>query len=174
MKHWYQVRVFHFAEKGRRENVVLNIVLIEPEIPQNTGNIARTCACVGATLHLVEPLGFRLTQRNLARAGCDYWDEVEIVRWACADAFLEAHTVDELRFFTGQAQRGYQEVAYGEDAFLLFGRESAGIDQDILERYADCCVRIPMRAGLRSLNLSNAVAIAAYEALRQQSFPNLK
>jgi len=151
----------------------MNIVLIEPEIPQNTGNIARTCACVGAVLHLVEPMGFRLTQRNLARAGCDYWDEVEIVRWPCADAFFEAHGADELHLFTGQATRRHTEVAFGKDAFLLFGRESAGIDQAILDRFADRCVRIPMREGLRSLNLSNAVAIAAYEALRQQGFQDL-
>ena len=151
----------------------MNIVLIEPEIPQNTGNIARTCACVGATLHLVEPMGFRLTQRNLARAGCDYWDEVEIVRWACADEFFEAHAADELHLFTGQATRNYTDATYGEDAFLLFGRESAGTDPAILQRFAQRCVRIPMREGLRSLNLSNAVAIAAYEALRQQGFSNL-
>ena len=151
----------------------MNIVLVEPEIPQNTGNIARTCACVGAVLHLVEPMGFRLTQRNLARAGCDYWDEVEIVRWPCADAFFEAHGADELHLFTGQATRRHTEVAFGKDAFLLFGRESAGIDQAILDRFADRCVRIPMREGLRSLNLSNAVAIAAYEALRQQGFQDL-
>jgi len=152
---------------------MLNIVLIEPEIPQNTGNIARTCACTGARLHLVEPMGFRLTQRNLARAGCDYWDEVEIVRWACADAFLEAHGADELHLFTGRAERSHVDASYGEDAFLLFGRESAGIDPAILERFASRCVRIPMREGLRSLNLSNAVAIAAYEALRQRQFPGL-
>ena len=152
---------------------MLNIVLIEPEIPQNTGNIARTCACTGATLHLVEPMGFRLTQRNLARAGCDYWDEVDIVRWPCADAFLEAHGDDELHLFTGQANLAYTDVSYGGDAYLLFGRESAGIDPAILERFAARCVRIPMREGLRSLNLSNAVAIAVYEALRQQGFPNL-
>ena len=152
---------------------MLNVVLVEPEIPQNTGNIARTCACTGATLHLVEPMGFRLTQRNLARAGCDYWDEVEIVRWSCADEFLEAHASDELHLFTGQAERTYTDVAYSSDAFLLFGRESAGIDPAILDRFASQCVRIPMREGLRSLNLSNAVAIATYEALRQQAFPSL-
>ena len=151
----------------------MNIVLIEPEIPQNTGNIARTCACVGAVLHLVEPLGFRLTQRNLARAGCDYWDEVEIVRWPCAEAFFEAHDEDELHLFTGQATLRHSDVRYGKDAFLLFGRESAGIDSAILDRFADQCVRIPMREGLRSLNLSNAVAIATYEALRQQGYPAL-
>ena len=151
----------------------MNIVLIEPEIPQNTGNIARTCACVGARLHLVEPMGFRLTQRNLARAGCDYWDEVDIVRWSCADEFLEAHGADELHLFTGQTDRRFTDASYGEDAYLLFGRESAGIDPDILARFAERCVRIPMREGLRSLNLSNAVAIAAYEALRQREFPGL-
>ena len=151
----------------------MNVVLIEPEIPQNTGNIARTCACVGATLHLVEPMGFRLTQRNLARAGCDYWDEVEIVRWACVDEFLEAHGEDELHLFTGQASRSYADAAYGEGAYLLFGRESSGIGPMILSRYADRCVRIPMRAGLRSLNLSNAVAIALYECMRQRAFAGL-
>ena len=153
---------------------MLNVVLIEPEIPQNTGNIARTCACTGARLHLVEPMGFRLTQRNLARAGCDYWDEVEIVRWSCADEFLEAHGDDELHLFTGRASRNYGDVAYGADAFLLFGRESSGIDPAILDRFADRCVRIPMREGLRSLNLSNAVAIVTYEALRQSGFSGLE
>ena len=152
---------------------MLNIVLIEPEIPQNAGNIARTCACVGARLHLVWPLGFQPTERNLRRAGCDYWDEVEIVRWSCADAFFELHGEDELHLFTGRVERSYTDVAYGEDAYLLFGRESAGIDPAILERYAGKCVRIPMREGLRSLNLSNAVAIAAYEALRQLGFPQM-
>lgn len=155
---------------------MLNIVLIEPEIPQNTGNIARTCACIGARLHLVEPMGFRLTQRNLARAGCDYWDEVEIVRWSCAEEFFEKNSDDlagKLHLFTGRAFKSYADVAYGRDDFLLFGRESAGIDPDILDRYPENCVRIPMRDGLRSLNLSNAVAIAAYEALRQIGFPDL-
>lgn len=152
---------------------MLNIVLVEPEIPQNTGNIARTCACVGARLHLVEPMGFRATERNLKRAGCDYWDEVDIVRWPCADAFFEAHTQDELHLFTGRAKRSYAEVVYGSDAFLVFGRESRGLDPAILERFDSRCVRIPMREGLRSLNLSNSVAIGAYEALRQQHFPTL-
>ena len=149
---------------------MLNIVLVEPEIPQNTGNIARTCACVGARLHLVEPMGFRLTEKNLRRAGCDYWDDVEVVRWPCVEAFLEAHGEDELHLFTGQA---YRDVVYGPDAFLLFGRESRGLDQGLIDRFADCCRRIPMREGARSLNLSNAVAIAAYDALAQRSFPGL-
>lgn len=119
----------------------LNIVLVEPEIPQNTGNIARTCACTGARLHLVEPMGFRLTAKQLARAGCDYWDEVDLVRWPCA--------------------------------FLVFGRESRGLGLGIIEAHAGRCVRIPMREGLRSLNLSNAVAVATYEALRQQGYYGL-
>jgi len=153
---------------------MLNIVLIEPEIPQNTGNIARTCACVGARLHLVWPLGFQPTERNLRRAGCDYWDEVDIVRWSCADEFLEAHSADELHLFTGRTQRAYTDISYGVDAFLLFGRESAGIDPAILDRFADRCVRIPMREGLRSLDLSSAVAIATYEALQQQGFKGLR
>ena len=150
-----------------------NVVLIEPEIPQNTGNIARTCACTGVTLHLVEPMGFRLTQRNLARAGCDYWDEVEIVRWSCADEFLEAHAADELHLFTGRATRSHVDVAYGDDAYLLFGRESSGINPAILDYFSQQCVRIPMREGLRSLNLSNAVAIAVYECMRQRGFAGL-
>lgn len=152
---------------------MLNIVLIEPEIPQNTGNIARTCACVGARLHLVEPLGFHATERNLKRAGCDYWNEVDICRWACVEAFFEAHGQDELHLFTGHASRSYADVSYGADAYLVFGRESRGIDPAILQAHADRCVRIPMREGLRSLNLSNSVAIGAYEALRQQAFPGL-
>lgn len=152
---------------------MLNIVLVEPEIPQNTGNIARTCACVGARLHLVEPMGFRLTEKNLKRAGCDYWDDVEVVRWPCAEAFLEAHGGDELHLFTGQAPCGYRDADYGPDAFLLFGRESRGLDQGLIDRFAGRCRRIPMREGARSLNLSNAVAIAAYEALAQRGFEGL-
>ncbi|WP_270295788.1 tRNA (cytidine(34)-2'-O)-methyltransferase [Eggerthella sinensis] len=106
----------------------LNIVLVEPEIPQNTGNIARTCACTGARLHLVEPMGFRLTQKQLARAGCDYWDEVDIVRWPCAAAFFEAHAADELHLSPAMPARSFADVSYGEGAFLVFGRESRGLD----------------------------------------------
>ena len=152
---------------------MLNIVLVEPEIPQNTGNIARTCACIGARLHLIEPMGFRLTQKNLERAGCDYWDKVEIVRWPCLDAFLKEHGNDELHLFTGRAAKSYAEVAYGPDAYLVFGRESAGLDEGFMQAYPNRCVRIPMREGLRSLNLSNAVAIGVYEALRQRGFEGL-
>lgn len=157
---------------------MLNIVLVEPEIPQNAGNIARTCACTGVMLHLVEPMGFRLTSRNLSRAGCDYWDEVDIKRWPCADAFFEAHDAGQLgngalHLFTGQTQQNFSDAVYADGDFLVFGRESRGLDARFLEKYANSCVRIPMREGLRSLNLSNAVAIAAYEALRQRQWPGL-
>lgn len=148
----------------------LHIVLFEPEIPQNTGNIARTCAVVGATLHLVEPMGFRLTERNLKRSGCDYWDKVDVVRHASTAAFLEAHGNEELHLFTSHTETRYTDVAYGaltDDVYLVFGRESRGIDPDILESRSASCVRIPMRDTLRSLNLSNAVAVGAYEVVRQ-------
>ena len=118
-------------------------------------------------------LVFYKLQKNLARAGCDYWDEVDIVRWPCAEAFFEAHAADELHLFTGQACRGFGDVAYGEGSFLVFGRESRGLPLGLIEAHANRCVRIPMREGLRSLNLSNAVAVAAYEALRQQGWPGL-
>ncbi len=159
-----------YNDKTEQASRHLHIVLFEPEIPQNTGNIARTCAVVGATLHLVEPLGFRLSERNLKRAGCDYWDEVDVVRHACSRDFLAEHAKSELHFFTGCASRLYTDVEYGideGDTYLVFGRESRGIDPDILAAHASECVRIPMREGLRSLNLSNAVAVGAYEVVRQ-------
>lgn len=154
----------------------LNVVLFQPEIPQNTGNVARTCACVGATLHLVHPLGFQLTERNVRRSGMDYFGQVEIVQWPTSGAFLEAHGNEALYMFTGRAQRAFGEADYAspEDIYLCFGRESEGIDADILRRYADRCVRIPMMAGRRSLNLANSVAIGLYEALRQRGYSNLK
>lgn len=152
---------------------MLSVVLIEPEIPQNTGNIVRTCACTGAVLHLVEPMGFRATERNLKRAGCDYWDDAQIVRWPDVDSFFAANADAELHLFTGSASCSYDKVCYGEDAFLLFGRESRGIDPGILQAHKEECVRIPMRESMRSLNLSNAVAIGLYEALRQNGFPSL-
>ena len=152
---------------------MLNVVLVEPEIAANAGNIARTCACIGARLHLVEPMGFRPTERNLKRAGCDYWDKVDIVRWTHLGAFLEEHGRDELFLFTGRADAGFADVAYPDGCFLVFGRESRGLDGELLDALPDRCVRIPMASGCRSLNLSNAVAVAAYEALRQQGFPGL-
>ena len=151
----------------------LNIVLVEPEIPQNTGNIARTCACIGARLHLVEPCGFRLSERNLKRAGCDYWNDVDIVQWPSAEAFFEAHGTDELHLFTGRSSQRFDGARYHTGGYLLFGRESRGLDERWMDAYPQACVRIPMRENERSLNLSNAVAIAAYEALRQLGFAGL-
>ena len=153
--------------------MALNVVLVEPEIPQNTGNIARTCACTGARLHLVAPLGFQVTSRNMKRAGCDYWDQVDVTHWPCLQAFLDEHGNDQLRLFTGQSFTHYTDVSYDDNSYLVFGRESAGLPQDFIDTYRDSCVRIPMRDGLRSLNLSNAVAIGVYEALRQSAFASL-
>ena len=155
---------------------MLNVVLVEPEIPQNAGNIARTCACTGARLHLIEPMGFRPTSRNLARAGCDYWDQVDIKRWSCAQEFFEAHGSHNLWLFTGQADRSFGQVDYvnsGQDVYLVFGRESRGLDQQIIDAFPDRCVRIPMKGDARSLNLANSVAIGVYEVLRQQGFEGL-
>lgn len=151
----------------------LHVVLFEPEIPQNTGNIARTCACTGATLHLVEPMGFRPTQRNLTRAGLDYWDKVRIVHHASTAQFLEEHPSKQLVFFTGRAQKNFYDQRYEGEVYLVFGRESRGIDEDILDAHEEACVRIPMGEGLRSLNLSNAAALGVYEVLRQNGFEGL-
>ena len=159
---------------SQNNNLDLHVVLFEPEIPQNTGNIARTCACTGATLHLVEPMGFRLTQKNLTRAGLDYWDKVEIVRHSSTEQFLADHANKQLFFFTGWAEHSFADCTYEGEVYLIFGRESRGIDHDILKRYESSCVRIPMRESLRSLNLANSVAIGVYEALRQNGFEGLR
>ena len=156
-----------------KKDLSLHVVLFEPEIPQNAGNIARTCACCGATLHLVEPMGFRLTQRNLTRAGLDYWDKVEIVRHSCTQAFLEEYADKQLVFFTGQSENNFYDREISGEVYLIFGRESRGIDPEILDQYKDQCVRVPMRESLRSLNLANTVAIGVYEVLRQNSFVGL-
>lgn len=151
----------------------LNVVLFEPEIPQNAGNIARTCACTGATLHLVEPMGFRLTQKNLVRSGLDYWDKVEIKRYSCTAEFLKQHEGKRMLFFTGQTDRCFYDEELSGEVYLIFGRESRGIDPEILEAHKDECVRLPMIENLRSLNLSNSVAIGVYETLRQSGFDGL-
>lgn len=151
----------------------LHIVLLEPEIPQNTGNIARTCAALGATLHLVHPLGFSITEKQLRRAGLDYWPLLDIRHHDSIDAFFLTHQEDPLWLFTTKARQTYCEVTYHQEAFLVFGKESAGIDESILVRYPSRCVRIPMREEARSLNLSNCVAIGAYEYERQQNFSSL-
>ena len=153
---------------------MLNIVLIEPEIPQNTGNIARTCAAVGASLHLVEPLGFKIDDAKLKRAGLDYWHYLDITYYKNTDDFFERNRHQNLYFFTTKAAKLHSDMKYGENPYLIFGKETAGIPEDILKRNLDFCVRIPMRDSLRSLNLSNAVAIGVYEVLRQSNFEGLK
>ena len=152
----------------------LNICLIEPEIPQNTGNIARTCAVTGAALHLVKPFGFEITSTRLKRAGLDYWDKLDITYYESLDEFLTLHAEDTLYFFSQKGKHCYTEIRYEEPIYLVFGKESCGLPESLLKDRIDHTVRIPMRASLRSLNLGNSVAIAAYEVLRQRSFRDLK
>lgn len=153
--------------------MALHIVLIEPEIPQNTGNIARTCAAVGATLHLVHPLGFSLSEKHLRRAGLDYWPLLTLCEYANVDEFFQKKSGENLYFFTTKAKHSYTELTYPEETYLVFGKESAGIPESILVEHQKTCVRIPMRSQARSLNLSNSVAIATYEYLRQAQFSDL-
>lgn len=148
---------------------MLKIVLVEPEIPQNAGNIARTCACIGAQLHMVEPFGFRLSDKYFSRSGCDYWDKVELIRWPSLDKFLEENQSKDMWFFTGRVEKTFRSAKFSENSWLVFGRETAGLPPKLIEENKDNCLRIPMKPGLRSLNLSNAVAVAAYEALGQNS-----
>ncbi len=153
--------------------MALNIVLVNPEIPQNTGNIARTCAATGAHLHLIEPLGFEISDKYLKRAGLDYWHLMTYQVWPSLEAFLSAHPEGRMWFASTKAPRGYHEAAYQDGDFLVFGCETRGLPENLLERVYDRCVRIPMREEARSLNLSNAVAVTLYEALRQTGFPGL-
>ncbi len=152
----------------------LNVVLFEPEIPQNTGNIARTCAAVGARLHLIKPLGFSIHDRYLKRAGLDYWHLVDVATYENITEFLSQHTQAQLVFITKKAFQSYDRISYADDVYLIFGKETAGLPQEILDSYADRSVRIPMRSEARSLNLSNAVAVVVYEACRQNGFHRLQ
>ena len=152
---------------------LINIALIEPEIPQNTGNIARTCAATGAALHLVKPMGFTPTDSKLKRAGLDYWDKLDITYYENLAEFLERTKDEELYFFTTKAPRAYTEIRYPERVFLVFGKETRGLPEELLYKNLDRCVRIPMLNDLRSLNLSNSAAIATYEVLRQTDFRGL-
>ncbi len=152
----------------------IGIVLLEPEIPQNTGNIARTCAATGASLHLIEPMGFTVTDAKLKRAGLDYWHQLDITYYKNIEDFYTRTAGGEYFYFSTKAPRAYTEIKYPENCYLIFGKESAGIPEDILKQNLDRCVRIPMRENLRSLNLSNSAAIAVYEVLRQHDFSNLE
>ena len=152
----------------------LNIVLLEPEIPQNTGNIARTCAATGASLHLIEPMGFTVTDAKLKRAGLDYWHKLDITYYKNIEDFYERTKGGEYFYFSTKAPRCYTDIAYPNPCYLIFGKESAGIPETILKKNLSRTVRIPMRESLRSLNLSNSAAIAVYEVLRQRNFEGLE
>ncbi len=152
---------------------MLNIVLHEPEIPANTGNIGRTCVATGTRLHLIEPLGFRLTEKNLKRAGMDYWKDLDVTTYINWEEFLEKNPGAKIYMATTKAHQTYTEVQYEDDCYIMFGKESAGIPEEILVDHEETCVRIPMQGDIRSLNLSNSVAIILYEALRQHDFAHL-
>ncbi len=152
----------------------LNIVLIEPEIPQNTGNIARTCAATGAKLHLVEPMGFKIDDKKLKRAGLDYWYLLDITYYKSIDDFFSKNTEGSFFYFSTKAKHNHTEVQYPDKTYIVFGKETAGLPEELLFANPDTTVRIPMISDARSLNLSNAAAIGAYEVLRQWNFPALQ
>lgn len=151
----------------------LNIVLVEPQIPQNTGNISRTCAVTGAKLHLVRPFGFEITDKQLKRAGLDYWDKLDITYYDSLEDFFEKNPDGNFFYFTTKGRTVHSDAEYPDNSYLVFGREDRGLPEELLRDNPDSCVRIPMRNELRSLNLSNSVAIAVYETLRQWDYPDL-
>ena len=150
---------------------MLNIVLVEPEIPSNTGNIARTCAATGSVLHLIRPLGFDISDKAVKRAGLDYWHLVDVRDYANLDAFFEKNDVQEPWLLSTKAPRSYVQAQFHDGCYLFFGKETRGLPEDFLDRYYERCLRIPMREQARSLNLGNSVAIVVYEALRQIKAP---
>ncbi len=152
----------------------MNIILHQPEMPANTGNIGRTCVATGSTLHLIEPLGFRLTSKDLKRAGMDYWDQLDVRRYINFNEFLEKNPNAKIWMATTKAKHVYSDVKFGPDDFIMFGKESAGIPEEILVDYEETCIRIPMMNDIRSLNLANSVSIVLYEALRQNGFANMQ
>lgn len=157
--------------QGQRKEIPrLNIVLLEPEIPANTGNIGRTCVAAGARLHLIEPLGFRLDEKSLKRAGMDYWHQLDVTTYIDYKDFLEKNPGAKIYIATTKAKKVYTEVSYEPDCYIMFGKESAGIPEEILVNHKEECIRIPMAGQIRSLNLGNSVAIVLYEALRQNGF----
>ncbi|MCI8711920.1 MAG: tRNA (cytidine(34)-2'-O)-methyltransferase [Ruminococcus sp.] len=152
---------------------MLNIVLYEPEIPANTGNIGRTCVATGTRLHLVEPLGFRLDEKSLRRAGMDYWKDLDVTTYVNYEEFLEKNPGAKIYMATTKARKVYTQAAYEPDCYIMFGKESAGIPETLLVENEQNCVRIPMIGGIRSLNLGNSVAVVLYEALRQNGFAGM-
>ena len=153
---------------------MLNIVLLEPEIPANTGNIGRTCVAAGARLHLIEPLGFRLSEKALKRAGMDYWKDLDVTTYMDYPDFLARNPGAKIYMATTKAQKVYTEVSYEPDSYIMFWKESAGIPEEILVENKENCVRIPMMGDIRSLNLGNSAAIVLYEALRQNGFKGME
>lgn len=152
----------------------MNIILHQPEIPANTGNIGRTCVAAGAGLHLIEPLGFKLNEKSIKRAGMDYWEHLDVTRYVNFQEFQEKNPKAKIWMATTKAKHIYTEVEYAPDDFIMFGKESAGIPEEILVDYEETCIRIPMLEQIRSLNLSNSVAIVLYEALRQNGFSSMQ
>ena len=152
----------------------MHIILHQPEIPGNTGNIGRTCVATGTPLHLIEPLGFRLDEKSIKRAGMDYWPLLEVHRYMNFEEFQTIHPGAKIWMATTKARRVYTEAAYGPDDYIMFGKESAGIPEEILVEHEGSCIRIPMLDSIRSLNLSNSVAIVLYEALRQNGFAGMQ
>lgn len=153
---------------------MLNIVLFQPEIPSNTGNIGRTCVATGTRLHLIEPLGFRLNEKEIKRAGMDYWQYLDVNRYMNFEEFMEKNPNAKIWMATTKAKHVYSDVSFGPDDYLMFGKESAGIPEEILVDHEETCIRIPMLEKIRSLNLANSVSIVLYEALRQQDFSHMQ
>ena len=152
----------------------MHIILHQPEIPQNTGNIGRTCVATGTSLHLIEPLGFRLNEKEIKRAGMDYWEHLDVNRYVNFEEFKEKNPNAKIWMATTKAKHVYTDVEFGPDDYIMFGKESAGIPEEILVDYEETCIRIPMLPAIRSLNLSNSVAIVLYEALRQNGFDDMQ
>ena len=152
----------------------MNIILHQPEIPANTGNIGRTCVATGTTLHLIEPLGFHLDEKSIKRAGMDYWDKLDVTRYINFEEFQAKHPDAKIWYATTKAKRLYTEASFGNNDYIMFGKESAGIPEELLVEHEETCIRIPMLTEIRSLNLSNAVAVVLYEALRQNQFTGMQ
>lgn len=152
----------------------MHIILHQPEIPANTGNIGRTCVATGTALHLIEPLGFRLDEKSIRRAGMDYWEHLDVTRYINFAQFQEKHPGAKIWYATTKAKHLYTEASFGQDDFIMFGKESAGIPEELLVENEEACIRIPMMGEIRSLNLSNSVAVVLYEALRQNGFAGMQ
>ena len=164
---------YNDTRKKEEEPSVLNIVLVEPEIPQNCGNIARTCAATRSRLHLIRPLGFDISEKAVRRAGLDYWHMVDLTGYDNIDHFFSLHPQPDVWLATTKAPRDYSQARFSSDCWLMFGKETAGLPEWLREKYRSRCIRIPMREDARSLNLANSVAILTYEALKQNGFPGL-